>query len=62
MRWLVNYFRQAFCRHDFEVKEHPYIINEYFGKTLGLMAIEHGITKLSTCEECGYTKRKKYKL
>lgn len=21
MKWLINYFRQAFCKHDFHIEE-----------------------------------------
>jgi hypothetical protein len=49
MRRLINYFRESFCKHDFEREEGEAIVNTNMSKTSG--------TRISaTCKKCGYHK------
>lgn len=47
MRWLFNYFRQVFCKHDFDFDESFYEERSDFGSRRG--------KKISMiCKKCGY--------
>ena len=50
MRWLVNYFRQAFCRHEWEYAEIWKKLHD------GYRVIHEGMYVSVTCENCGYHK------
>lgn len=45
MRWLVNYFRQVFCKHEFK-KEESFVDTE----------VRKGIKISLYCPKCGYHK------
>lgn len=47
MRWLINYIRSCFCKHDWEL-----IIDERYGTD-----IVPYITKVYRCKKCGYSKK-----
>jgi hypothetical protein len=51
MRFLVNYIRQIFCKHDFE-KEENYNCIERFGREI----IQSGTKVSLICKKCGYYK------
>mgnify|MGYP000967855646 FL=1 len=49
MRWLVNYLREAFCKHDFEYEE------KYMVKGNGYGGVEYsGEVVYKRCKKCGY--------
>ncbi|OWK34662.1 hypothetical protein [Fimbriiglobus ruber] len=43
MRWLVNYFRQCFCKHEFE-REEGYCKGNF----------QSGVRISLLCTKCGY--------
>lgn len=50
MRWLINYIRQCFCKHEFEKEE-----IEVLPKNISLRNIALYNIKVSmTCKKCGY--------
>jgi hypothetical protein len=52
MRWLINYFRQCVCKHEFETSECKYYndLGEYTKIVVSMC-----------CTKCGYhTKYSKY--
>ena len=53
MRWLINYIRSCFCKHDWE---HIKTINHY-----DQFSIRHdmvcGCTYVYRCEKCGYVQK-----
>lgn len=48
MRWLINYIRSCFCKHDWEMLTHQRVFNEN-GNIIG----EKWIYR---CKTCGYSK------
>jgi hypothetical protein len=48
MRFLFNYFRQAFCKHDWLVDEKIAEITSDFGDE------KKGIKVYMRCKKCGY--------
>lgn len=48
MRRIINYFRQAFCAHEYEYAEVPYRVSDDFGTR------RDGIKVSATCTKCGY--------
>ncbi len=56
MRWLVNYFRQVFCEHEFKYEEQWATVKTDFGKYEGEVVYKR-------CEKCGYESiRKKWRV
>jgi hypothetical protein len=51
MRWLINYLRQCFCKHDFNIEEMAYVRIRYGGDE----KIKN-IVVSQTCKKCGYHK------
>lgn len=49
MRWLINYIRSCFCKHEWEL-----IIDNYTYPALG-----QNRTKVYRCTKCGYSKKYK---
>ncbi len=52
MRWLINYFRSAFCKHDWEREE-------MFAKQMDEFGFETGFSSImvsATCKKCGWHK------
>lgn len=49
MRWLINYLRSVFCKHEWKHEEIFAKINDEFGKT-------EGPRVSATCEKCGWHK------
>ena len=49
MRWIVNYFRQVFCKHDFEYDEVWMTKGDGFGG-IGY----RGEVVYKRCKKCGY--------
>ena len=49
MRWLVNYIRSCFCKHDWEMLTHKNLINE--------MDIYVGERWVYRCKKCGCFKK-----
>ena len=50
MRWLINYIRSCFCKHDWELIFHGEVTTE-FGS--------HYHNKIYRCKKCGYSKKYK---
>ena len=50
MRWLADYIRQVFCKHDFEVNEYSYTVD-------GTFSYRQGVKVLLRCKKCGYHKK-----
>ena len=50
MRWLVNYLRQCFCKHELEFEE-----GRYCGTEFGIVVEENTVVS-QTCKKCGYHK------
>jgi C4-type Zn-finger protein len=50
MRWLINYLRECFCKHDFHVDEKK--VNQYDGNIIE----KSGIKVYLLCKKCGYHK------
>lgn len=50
MRWLINYIRSCFCKHDWELIHDVAVISTLFG--------EYNC-KTYRCKKCGYSKRYK---
>ena len=48
MRYLIDYFRQAFCKHDWLIEEHKAESNIIFHK--------EGVKVYMRCKTCGYYK------
>ena len=53
MRWLINYIRQCFCKHDFQ--ERSYSV---FRRGETIVVEEIGKMISFTCKKCGYNKEK----
>lgn len=50
MRWLVNYIRQCFCKHDFQKNEGRYKVTGDYG------SLKEGVKISLLCKKCGYHK------
>ena len=50
MRTLINYLRQAFCKHDWNVEEDVVSVTSYFETT------KNGTKVYMRCNKCGYHK------
>ncbi len=50
MRWLINYFRQVFCKHEFEFEE------SYYTKYMDGEISRQGTKLFTLCRKCGYHK------
>jgi RNase P subunit RPR2 len=48
MRWIANYFRQVFCKHDWLLEEGLATSSSEFGKS------KQGVKVSATCKKCGY--------
>lgn len=51
IRWLINYIRSCFCKHDWE------IIFEGTVEDCGCGSFYHN--KIYRCKKCGYSKKYK---
>ena len=51
MRWLINYFRHCFCKHDFK------LIGVAELCEAELPDSPYGIRKTYFCRKCGYVRR-----
>jgi hypothetical protein len=49
MRWLINYFREMFCKHDF-------VYAEEFSSRKSEFGNRNGVRVSATCKKCGYHK------
>lgn len=49
MRWLINYLRQCFCKHEFQVSEHYCTEGSEFSSRKGYKVALY-------CPKCGYHK------
>jgi len=52
MRWIVNYFRQVFCKHEWYTEEKEVIISNPF---LGSKSNNRRV--YMRCTKCGYHKK-----
>ncbi len=52
MRWLINYIRQCFCKHELEFEE----CHAEFSNDMG--AKRSGVKIAMLCTKCGYLKTK----
>lgn len=49
LRYLINYLRECFCKHQFEYEEKIYSYDNFLSNGV--------LTKISaTCKKCGYHK------
>jgi len=51
MRWLVNYLRSVFCKHDWEKENGSYQITSDSGHVR-----RSGMKVSATCKKCGWHK------
>jgi hypothetical protein len=56
MRWLINYIRQCFCKHEFEYTEVPYE-KKYLGEFDELLGTIKNIRVSMICKKCTYHKK-----
>lgn len=54
MRWIVNYFRSLFCKHDYE------LIEKVRWFDAGHYDIPAGYTNVYMCQCCGHVKKVRY--
>lgn len=54
MRWLINYIRSLFCKHEWEFLKNV----EYFDKPGDKMPVRR--TLIYRCKRCGYVQRIHY--
>ena len=56
MRWLIDYIRSCFCKHDWELidKKQVYDNTDYWGRTVEPYYI--GTKWTYRCKKCGYFK------
>ena len=52
MRWLINYIRSCFCKHDWELIFNSTITDQNTGQPYNQI-------KVYRCKKCGYEKRYK---
>lgn len=52
MRYIIDYIRQIFCKHDWLIEEMPCQITDYEGKIM-----RTGEKVYMRCKKCGYHKR-----
>lgn len=51
MRWLINYIRSCFCKHDWElISEADFYFENKYSKP-------YKNVKLYRCKKCGYSKK-----
>lgn len=50
MRFLINYFRQVFCKHE-------WIVEEKYVKKEGLWSTKNSERVYMRCKKCGYVTR-----
>lgn len=50
MKWLINYFRECFCSHDYEIEEQYCTSSTDFGVS------KQGEKVYLRCKKCGYHK------
>jgi len=50
MKWLINYFKECFCNHDFNYEEKYYVEKSDF------CGSREGDKVSVTCKKCGYHK------
>ena len=50
MRYIVNYFRQVFCKHEWITEECVATSDVEWGKS------KRGLKVSATCKKCGYHK------
>jgi hypothetical protein len=57
MRWLINYIRQCFCKHEFGYTEVPYE-KKYFGEFFDeVITTRKNIRVSMICKKCTYHKK-----
>lgn len=50
MKWIINYFRECFCKHD-------WLIDEFEANASTMFGVEASGTRISMiCKKCGYHK------
>lgn len=49
MRWLINYLRQCFCKHEFQK-------SETYAESVGDISSKRGMKVSLYCPKCGYHK------
>lgn len=52
MRWLINYIRSCFCKHDWEMLKEVHLYDESGG-------IVHAY-QFYRCNKCGYVQKVKF--
>lgn len=50
MRWLINYFRECFCKHDWHIEELQANLRNFLGDKAS------GTRVYMRCNKCGYHK------
>ena len=53
MRWLVNYIRQMFCQHDWELLAHIHLYETDQDTR------PYGSSRTYRCKKCGFVQRVK---
>lgn len=56
MRWLINYIRSCFCKHEWELIFDKMIVDS--SKPTGI-EIPNDHIKVYRCKKCGYSKKYK---
>ena len=54
MRWLINYVRSLFCKHEWEFIKNV----EYYENPSDRMPVRH--TLIYRCKKCGYARKINY--
>lgn len=53
MKWLINYIRSCFCKHDWELIK---VINRYDEFSIRQNMVS-GCTYVYRCKKCGYVQK-----
>lgn len=54
MRWFINYIRQCFCKHDWELIYNTDVDEVWGGRTVSTYTV-----KTYRCVKCGYARKYK---
>lgn len=54
MKALINYFREYFCKHQFEFED--YFIKGSFERNDKIVEYSRGVKRFIYCKKCGYYK------
>lgn len=58
MRWLINYIRSCFCKHEWELISQAQIYRTYHkDDKCELSKLPYKSVKMYRCKKCGYSKK-----